>query len=214
MNIIVLTVEAQSDCESKFAKDGALPIGQFPGLFRFGYGDNIKTDYIQIIGFNGVVEKLQTVKKGETYLVIGSLTTEEYQTEGGAKRKKFKLVATNIQPCCDTLQVNQVSIAGGIGQDPDMKVFDSGSQVVTTSMAVQEKKDKTNWFSVKAWGKTAELIADYVRKGSKLGVVGELQVEHWGQSDDNFKFVVNANQISLLGKSGESKPSVADDDDF
>lgn len=209
MNSIILTVEA---VESAKVKE---KFGSFSGKFKFGYGDNIKEDYIQITGFNGVLETFKTVEEGEAYLVIGSLTTEDYETPGGAKRKKFKLVANNIQPCSDTLQVNQVSIAGGIGQDPDMKVFDSGSQVVTTSMAVQEKKDKTNWFSVKAWGKTAELIADYVRKGSKLGVVGELQVEHWGQSDDNFKYVVNANQISLLGRSGEAKPqTVADDDEF
>lgn len=208
MNSIVLTVEAveAAEVKEKFAS--------FSGKFKFGYGDNVKEDYIAVIGFNGNIERFKAVESGEHFIITGSLTSEDYQTEGGAKRKRFKLIANDIQCCDPALQINHISIAGGVGQDPDLKTFDTGKMVVSTSVAVRETKEKTNWFNIKAWGKTAEIIADYVRKGSQFGCVGELQIEHWGQSDDNFKFVVNANQISLLGKNNSQPSNPTDDDDF
>lgn len=211
MNSIILTVEAveAAEVKEKFAS--------FSGKFKFGYGDKTTEDYIAVIGFNGNIEKFKTVKAEEHYLVTGQIISEEYESPLGTKQKKFKLIANTIQPCGNDLTVNQVTIAGNQGQDPDVKYFESGKVTSAFTLAVKDIKGGTHWFNIKSWGKTAEVVANYARKGSCIGVSGELQIEHWNDRNTDearFKFVVIADRVSLLGKSGESKPAVADDDDF
>jgi len=78
--------------------------------------------------------------------------------------------------------MNQVILCGNVGKDPDLKYTASGKAWVNFSLATSEKwtKDgekhtKTDWHNVVAWGKLAELIAQYVSKGSKVLITGKIQ---------------------------------------
>lgn len=110
--------------------------------------------------------------------------------------------------------VNKVIIVGRVGKDPESRFMPSGSCVVNTSLATSEKwKDKqtgqpvekTEWHNIVAFGKTAEIIAQYVKKGDPLYIEGKLTTEKWQDKQtgaDRYTTKIIVNQIELLGSSG------------
>ena len=86
--------------------------------------------------------------------------------------------------------MNHVSLVGNLGQDPEMKYFDGGSKVTKFSLALRgyskkEDKETTDWVSCEAWGKTAELIGEYCKKGHKLAIEGSLKTQKWEDDKGN-----------------------------
>ena len=86
--------------------------------------------------------------------------------------------------------VNKVILIGAVGKDPEQKSLPSGGMVVNFSLATSESwKDKNTgnqqesveWQRLVAFGKLAEIIAQYVKKGSKLYVEGSLKTRSWEQ---------------------------------
>ncbi len=77
---------------------------------------------------------------------------------------------------------NRVQLIGHLGQEPKLVTFDSGKKKMTVSIATNEvfrnakgeKVTDTQWHNVVAWGKTAENIAKYLKKGSEVAVNGKL----------------------------------------
>lgn len=103
--------------------------------------------------------------------------------------------------------INVVTITGHIGNDPEIKYFDSGSVVTNFSVAIdewqgQEKGSKTTWIDCRAWGKRAEFIAEYVKKGSLVMICGRLSVENWQAQDGTkrSKTLVIVNEIKSVEK--------------
>lgn len=79
--------------------------------------------------------------------------------------------------------VNKVFLVGNVGKDPELKFTTSGDAVLNFSLATSEswkdkttgeKQEKTEWHRLTAFGKPAEIIAQYTEKGSKLFVEGRL----------------------------------------
>ena len=86
--------------------------------------------------------------------------------------------------------MNNVNLVGNIGQDPEMKYFESGKNNVKFSLALNSynaktKKEITDWVSCEAWGKTAELIGEYCKKGHKLAIEGSLKTQKWEDDKGN-----------------------------
>jgi single-strand DNA-binding protein len=80
------------------------------------------------------------------------------------------------------MTINIVTLVGRVGTDPDVKYFESGSVKCNLTLAVDRRTrrdDKPDWFNLELWGKTAEVAANYVRKGSLIGVTGSLKFDHW-----------------------------------
>lgn len=84
--------------------------------------------------------------------------------------------------------INKAIIIGNVGQDPEVKFLTSGDAVANVSIATSEawkdkntgeKKEKTEWHRVVFFGKLAEIVGKYVKKGSKLYVEGKLQTRKW-----------------------------------
>jgi len=104
--------------------------------------------------------------------------------------------------------MNTLIIIGNLGQDPELKYTPSGTAVVNFSIAVNEhykdkdgnKVQKTNWFRVNAFQRTAEIISEYCKKGSRIGVTGQLQQRIWTDKDGGNHSVVEirAREIELL----------------
>lgn len=84
--------------------------------------------------------------------------------------------------------MNTVQLSGWLARDPEARYFESGSVVASTAIGIQEYKKnddaKTNFVEVKAWGKTAEFMCQYLKKGSYLIATGRLEVETW-EKDGN-----------------------------
>jgi single-strand DNA-binding protein len=106
--------------------------------------------------------------------------------------------------------VNKVIVLGNVGQDPELKYMPNGDAVVNISIATSRKwKDKqsgdmqeeTEWHRVTAFGRTAEIIGEYVTKGSPLYVEGRLRTRKWQDKDgvDKYTTEIVVGELQLLG---------------
>ena len=117
-----------------------------------------------------------------------------------------------------TLNINQISLVGRLGQKPDVKWFESGAVVAKVSLAVnrrsRNKNETPNWFPLECWGKTAKILADYTNKGSLIAVEGELKFDEWVDRNTNetrFKPVIKVNRLELLSTGNNNTSSSTSD---
>lgn len=120
--------------------------------------------------------------------------------------------------------MNSVSFVGRAGRDPEIKYFESGNVVANLTLAVNRRKDEDpDWFNLEIWGKTAQVAADYVRKGSLIGVTGSIRIEKWNDrttGEQRSKPVVRVDRLELLGSkrdnapTSDNAPQPADDDEI
>ena len=105
--------------------------------------------------------------------------------------------------------VNKVILIGNLGNDPDMRYMPNGEPVANISIATSEtwndkntgeKRERTEWHRVVAYRKTAEIIGQYTRKGSKLYVEGKLQTRKWTDNNgvDRYTTEIIADSVQLL----------------
>lgn len=109
------------------------------------------------------------------------------------------------------MSLNAVTLVGRAGGDPDVKYFESGSVVCNLTLAVNRmsrNNDQPDWFNLELWGKQAEVAANYVRKGSLIGVSGSLKFEYWKDRNtgaDRSKPVIRVERLELLGSKRDSE---------
>jgi single-strand DNA-binding protein len=109
----------------------------------------------------------------------------------------------------------QITIVGNLGRDPEMRYTPSGVPVANFSVATSKRfqgqdgqwQEKTIWFRVTAWRKTAENVSQYLTKGSKVLVVGEIEeprtyVDRDGNTQVSLD--VTAQTIRFLSTRGET----------
>lgn len=92
--------------------------------------------------------------------------------------------------------MNNVSIIGRITNDLEVRVVGNDLKVLSFSIAYNERrreKDETSFFDVTAWGRQAEVIANYFRKGHRIGISGRLRQERFKDRDGN-----NRSRISIV----------------
>lgn len=105
--------------------------------------------------------------------------------------------------------VNKVIILGNLGNDPEMRCMPNGEPVANISIATSEtwndkntgeKRERTEWHRVVAYRRTAEIIGQYTRKGSKLYVEGKLQTRKWTDNNgvDRYTTEIIADSVQLL----------------
>lgn len=109
---------------------------------------------------------------------------------------------------------NHVQLIGNVGQEPTITNLESGKKVARFSLATNEhyknnkgeKVQSTDWHTVVAWGKTAEIIENFVVKGKEVGVTGKLRTRTYTTDDGNQRYVteVEAKEILLLGSKGDT----------
>lgn len=109
------------------------------------------------------------------------------------------------------MSLNVVTLVGRVGGDPDVKYFESGSVVCNLTLAVNRQSknnDQPDWFNLELWGKTAEVAANYVRKGSLIGITGSLKFDSWKDRNtgaNRSKPVVRVERLELLGSKRDSE---------
>nr|YP_009530706.1 single-strand DNA-binding protein [Paulinella micropora]AXY63395.1 single-strand DNA-binding protein [Paulinella micropora] len=108
------------------------------------------------------------------------------------------------------MSINSVMLIGYVGRDPEVRQFESGNTVANVSLAVNRRKssNETDWFNLELWGKQAELVSEYVRKGSLLGIVGSLKIDSWtdrNSREQRSKPVIRVVQLQLLGSRRDSE---------
>ena len=109
--------------------------------------------------------------------------------------------------------INIVHLVGRAGRDPEVKYFDSGSVKCTLTLAVNRLKrdDPPDWFELEIWGKTAEIAANYVKKGGLIGIQGSMKIETWSDRNtgsNRSKPVIRVDKLDLLGSKRDNEASM------
>ena len=110
------------------------------------------------------------------------------------------------------MAINSVTLVGRAGRDPEVKYFESGTVVANLTMAVNRRNrdDEPDWFNLEIWGKQAQIAADYVKKGSLIGITGSFKLDSWkdrNTGEDRTKPVVRVDRLELLGSKRDSENS-------
>lgn len=110
------------------------------------------------------------------------------------------------------MTVNKAILVGNLGQDPELRTTGSGTAVCNLRLATTDRRrdrdgnwsDHTEWHSVVVFGKTAENVARYCRKGKQLYVEGRIQTRKWQDRDGNDRWSteVVGDQVRFLGGGG------------
>ncbi|MFT5396068.1 MAG: single-strand DNA-binding protein [Gammaproteobacteria bacterium] len=112
--------------------------------------------------------------------------------------------------------VNKVILVGNLGNDPDIRYTAGGAAVANISIATAEswkdknsgeQQERTEWHRVVFFGRLAEIVGEYLRKGSQVYVEGRLQTRKWQDKEghDRYTTEIVANEMQMLGsKSGGS----------
>lgn len=102
--------------------------------------------------------------------------------------------------------MKSITIAGNIGRDAVVRSTQSGEKVTGFPVAVEERQGgdkRTIWFDVTIWGKRGDALAQYLTKGGRVAVSGDLSTrEHEGKT----YLTVRADQVTLLGGGQASEP--------
>ena len=110
------------------------------------------------------------------------------------------------------MEINTINLVGRAGREPDVRYFESGSTVANFTLAVNRmsRSDEPDWFNLEIWGKQAQIAADYVKKGSLVGITGSFKIDSWkdkNTGEDRFKPVVRVDRLNLLSSRKETDNS-------
>lgn len=123
------------------------------------------------------------------------------------------------------LGVNKVILIGNLGKDPELRYTPGGQPVASFSLATTERwndkngqrQDRTEWHNIVVWGKLAELVNQYLKKGRSAYVEGKITTRSWDDRDGvkKYRTEIVASQVQFLSAAGsgagnDSGPSVVD----
>jgi single-strand DNA-binding protein len=109
--------------------------------------------------------------------------------------------------------LNKVMLIGNLGIDPEIRSTPSGQTVANFRMATSETfggrdggqvQERTEWHRIVAWGKLAEIVRDYLRKGQKVYIEGRIQTREWTDQQGNKRYTTEVVAQSMLMLSARS----------
>lgn len=121
--------------------------------------------------------------------------------------------------------VNRVFLLGNVGKDPEIRSTAGGTMVASFGLATSERtkdgqgnwQDRTEWHNIVVYGRLAEIVRDYVKKGSKLFIEGRIQTRNWDDKEHAgrkvYRTEIIVSDLSLLSGRDDggsySRPSSA-----
>jgi single-strand DNA-binding protein len=105
--------------------------------------------------------------------------------------------------------VNKVTLLGNVGKDPEIRSTPSGTMVANLTLATSDNQkdaqgnwqERTEWHNLVAFKRTAEIVRDYVKKGSKLYIEGKITTRSWDDKESGqkrYKTEILVNELVLL----------------
>ena len=112
--------------------------------------------------------------------------------------------------------INQHTVIGNLGQDPEIRFTPSGTQVTSFTVATSEnwtdretgeRKERTDWHNVVTFGKLAEICEKYLKKGQQVYIQGPNRTESW-EKDGTKRYMakIYAQDMQMLGAKPEGAP--------
>ena len=121
--------------------------------------------------------------------------------------------------------LNQAQIIGHLGKDPEVRYLPNGNAVANFSLATTEKwkdknsgevKEQTEWHRVTVFDKLAEIVGQYLKKGSLVYVCGKIKTRKYTDKDGTEKYTteIHAHEMKMLGgrESGDDQPKRSEPD--
>lgn len=124
--------------------------------------------------------------------------------------------------------VNKAILIGNLGKDPEVRYMPSGEAIANITLATTdtwkdksgEKQEKTEWHRVSFFGRLAEIVGEYLKKGSPVYVEGRIQTRKWQDKEgqDRYTTEIVADRMQMLGSKSsgggsfevvENKPAAA-----
>jgi len=112
------------------------------------------------------------------------------------------------------MSVNKAILVGRLGKDPETRFTSGGQAVATFNMATDssfkdrngERQKRTEWHRIKAWGKLAEIVQQYLKKGSLIFIEGRIETREWQDKEGvkGYTTEIVANEMRMLGSRGDS----------
>jgi single-strand DNA-binding protein len=101
------------------------------------------------------------------------------------------------------MQVNSVTLVGRAFKDPEVRYFESRSVCANVCLVLTSHipNSDPDFFDLEIWGEQAQTAADYVRKGSLIGIIGSLKLDRWadrGTGEEKSKHVIRVDRLELL----------------
>ena len=113
--------------------------------------------------------------------------------------------------------INKVLIIGRLGKDPDMRYSPSGTAIASFSVATNHSvkdaegswNEQTEWHSIKTFGRQAEFVGEYLKKGRQVFVEGRLQTSSWEDQSGQKKYrtEIIASNVQFIGSKSDSDSS-------
>ena len=197
------------------------------------------TEWFNIVAWGDLAEaagaRLQTDQR---LYAEGHLQTRSWDDAQGQRHVRTEVVANRLIPMdarediaarnAETMSddtslcLNRIMVIGNLGRNPEMRYTPDGQAVTSFSLAATRTWtsaqggpcDSTEWFNVVSWGSLAEICNQYLTKGRRVFVEGELRTRGWEQPDGSkhFRTELVANEMIMLGprpknRSAEHEPS-------
>ena len=115
--------------------------------------------------------------------------------------------------------VNKAILIGNLGSDPEVKYTPSGVPVANVSLATNEswtdrngeRQERTEWHRLVFWRKLAEIVGQYLRKGSKVYVEGRIETRSWDDQSGQKRYTTEivVNDMQMLDSRGEMEGGAA-----
>jgi len=184
------------------------------------------TEWFHVVAWGDLAEAANKfLQRDQRIYVEGHLQTRSWEDPDGQRQARTEVVASKLIPMDDRqaiaahngetenedtpLCLNRVMVIGNLGRDPEMRYTPDGQAVTSFSLAATRtwtsagggRHDVTEWFNVVSWGSLAEICNQYLAKGRRVYVEGELRTRGWEQPDGNkhFRTELVTNEMIMLG---------------
>jgi single-strand DNA-binding protein len=196
------------------------------------------TEWFNVVTWDDLAEAAGAqLQKDQRLYVEGHLQTRSWDDAQGQRHVRTEVVASKLIPMeareaiaarnADTMNdgcslcLNRVTVIGNLGRNPEMRYTPDGHAVTSFSLAATRswtsgqggRSDSTEWFNVVSWGSLAEICNQFLTKGRRVYVEGELRTRGWEQPDGSkhFRTELVANEMIMLGprpknRSAEHEP--------
>jgi single-strand DNA-binding protein len=239
LNKVMIIGFVERDQETRHTPDGQ-PVTSFSISTNRRWTTNAgetreSTEWFNVVAWGSLAQVAsQWLKKDQRIYAEGHFQTRRWDDVDGQRHFRTEIVANKLIPMGGRdflaeqhisvdgeetpLCLNRVMVIGNVGRDPEMRYTPKGQAVNSFSLAATrhwttangDRRDATEWFNVVSWGSLAEICNQYLTKGRRVYVEGELRTRSWAEPDGRKHFCTElvANEMILLGprpKSGKTE---------
>lgn len=230
LNKVTIIGFVERDQETRYTPNGQ-PVTSFSVSTNRHWTTNAgesreSKEWFNVVAWGSLAEAAKSwLKRDRRVYAEGHLQTRRWDDEDGQRHFRTEIVASKLIPMGERqvlaeqhltgehedvpLCLNRVMVIGNVGRDPEMRYTPRGQAVTSFSLAATrhwttnngDRRDTTEWFNVVSWGSLAEICNQYLTKGRRVYVEGELRTRSWSEPDGkkHFRTELVANEMILLG---------------